>query len=440
MESGKIAVLGMPGYGLTVHSAALGFFRCSQTPDQVNYRYKEGSLLCHNFNSLWVTALNLAHRGEKISYFAMQHSDVSPPMFWLDGMIEELEARNLDVLSAIIPIPDEHGYTSLALERPDGDPWRPLCRLTMQEIYRLPATFTADDVGHPLWINTGLWVCKFDPAWNKKITFDDLNRIVFSTPQDAYVAEVQPEDWNFSQQLNRLGLRVGATRKIPVRHRGQVDVPNTHPWGDEFDSQWIGESLIPHPEPPEGFKFPVDVPGWLSEAEGIALAKLADGKRVLEIGSYCGRSTICIAQTADRVVSIDPHDGRATPMEIETYDHFNKNLLAYGVRHKVDEIIGTIDDYFELDNRERRFDLIFIDGAHDYESVKNDIEKSLELLAPGGLIAFHDYRDFPGQCDGGWDPGVNFAVDEFVASGASLLSRHDSLAVCRAPALVPLEA
>ena len=35
-------------------------------------------------------------------------------------------------------------------------------------------------------------------------------------------------------------------------------------------------------------------------------------------------------------------------------------------------------------------DLIFVDGAHSYEYVKNDTVKGLEMLRPGGIIAWHD--------------------------------------------------
>lgn len=37
-------------------------------------------------------------------------------------------------------------------------------------------------------------------------------------------------------------------------------------------------------------------------------------------------------------------------------------------------------------------DFIFIDGAHDYASVKADTELAHALLAPGGIIAWHDYQ------------------------------------------------
>jgi hypothetical protein len=37
-------------------------------------------------------------------------------------------------------------------------------------------------------------------------------------------------------------------------------------------------------------------------------------------------------------------------------------------------------------------DLIFIDGSHAYSYVISDSEKALKMIAPNGLILWHDYR------------------------------------------------
>lgn len=58
-------------------------------------------------------------------------------------------------------------------------------------------------------------------------------------------------------------------------------------------------------------------------------------------------------------------------------------------------------------NIDNSLDLIFIDGEHSYEAVKNDIEAYLPLVRKGGIICGHDYLEFnqPGY-------GVNKAVEE----------------------------
>lgn len=58
------------------------------------------------------------------------------------------------------------------------------------------------------------------------------------------------------------------------------------------------------------------------------------------------------------------------------------------------------------------FDWIYIDGNHQYEFVKQDLEMFLPKVRPHGLVAGDDY-DSPGW----WQDGVTKAVDEAVASG-----------------------
>jgi hypothetical protein len=76
--------------------------------------------------------------------------------------------------------------------------------------------------------------------------------------------------------------------------------------------------------------------------------------------------------------------------------------------------------------------LAFIDGAHDRESVLNDIARVCEVLSGDGLIAFHDYKQ-PHH------PGVSSAVDSFIDAGAELISLTNTLAVVKPPAVIPLE-
>jgi SAM-dependent methyltransferase len=175
------------------------------------------------------------------------------------------------------------------------------------------------------------------------------------------------------------------------------------------------------------FQFPHDVAGWLNEAEGRLLAFHALGLDVLEIGSYCGRSTICLAQTAKSVVSVDPHDGRGTPEPRDTHAEFVANIERYGCRQVVTDLRWTIAEA-QRHYRDGHFAFIFIDGAHDYESVRNDITHALRLLAPGGLLAFHDYRC--GLPQEGFDPGVEQAVNELLATRtARIVARAGSVAI-----------
>lgn len=420
----KDILLGMPGYGELTAGASRGFWRACDKPNRIDFRYNEGSLLAANFNNLWCAALNLAHEGRAPKYFAMQHADVEPEDFWLDKLIDEMEASDFDVLGVPVPIKDPHGLTSTALARPDGDTWRVHCRLTMQELQRLPETFTTEDLGFPLLLNTGLWVCKFDLAWAKKVHFTINDRIVFDVPKNRYVPQTEPEDWFFSRLCHELGLKIGCTRKIAVAHVGKMRWLNTAVYGDAFDEAYVDESVLG--EDKNGNWFPSEAVGWLNEGEGEELRRLAADKMVLEIGAYCGRSTICLAKDAKQVCTVDTFDGRGTPADGNTLTIFRKNIQRHGVQDRVRELVG--ESSVVLPNLPAIFDLAFIDGSHDYDSVCRDIGLAANCLKSGGVLAFHDYESN--------EPGVTAAVDELIAGGGVLIGRVESLAVVRPPALV----
>lgn len=418
--SEPITYLGMPGYGNHTDHAGRSLWRARRNMDPVIVECRSGSLLGANFNQLWCSALNLAHQGHEVAYFAMLHSDIGAQDYWLDALIEELEAQQLDVLGVAVPIKDRRGMTSLALHK-DGDPWMPFARLSMNEVYQLPETFTSEDVGHPLLLNTGCWVARFNLDWAKMVHFEINDRIVFNRACNRYQAQTEPEDWHFSRQLHEIGapgsptdglrpLRIAATRKIAVRHRGEMDFDNTHAWGTQlYDSEAVACSPLPN-------FFPAEIDGWLTPQEGAALAELARGKRVLEIGSYCGRSTVCLARTAASVDAVDYFDGRGTPAPRDTLAEFGRNLARYGVgdkvttRHPDEPLTGE-------------YDLAFIDGAHDYEAVIADAMKALGVLAHGGVLAFHDYEPV--------HPGVMQAVNEMCVAGGALVQQVESLAIVK---------
>jgi SAM-dependent methyltransferase len=424
----RFVFLGMPGYGQVTGPAARAFWRASNRPGEtrVRYEYREGSLLACNFNGLWCGALNDTVRGQRVDYFAMLHADCEPDDGWLDVLIDELEARQLDVLGVAVPIKDPKGLTSLALAHESGDTWRIKARLTLAEVMRLPETFTSEDVGAPLLLNTGCWVCRFNPAWASQVRFEINDRIVWNETLGVYQPQTEPEDWFFSRLCHEQGLRIGATRKVRLAHAGPTRYLNTHDWGtEEFDSAWADRS----PLPDAGLRFPHDAAGWLAECEGRELARLAEGKSVLEIGSFCGRSTICLAQTAKAVAAVDTFDGRGTLTPGDTYELFRTNLGRYGVAAKVQSYRGESAETLPL--LPPVYDLVFVDGSHDRESVSRDAALARGVLKPGGLLAFHDYGDR--------DFGVTEAVDELLRGGAELLNVAGTVAVVRPATPLPVE-
>lgn len=432
--SGPVVALAMPRGTPAVRSraAATAFYRASARRDvtRLEMDKTETSLAIRCFNLLWAQALD-ARAEYGITHFCMQHDDVCPEPGFLDVLLDQLEATGADMLSAVIPIKNPTGCTSTAVSM--GDPWT-LRRLTMHEVFQLPEVFGLDDIpwrrpDSQLLLNSGLWVCRFTDDWVERVCFRDQARII-RKPDGKFQAQDISEDWDWSYQLQALGLKLRATR-LPLYHE-RPEFTTRQPWGAwQTDEAYTLSRAIAGP----AIHFPADVEGWLTEEEGRALARLAEGKDVLEIGSYCGRSTICLAQTAASVHAVDPFDGRATSEPQATLEKLLGSLSRYGVLGKVTTYPAPSADVVPC--IDRQFDLVFIDGDHRRASVLQDARMATEKLKPGGLLVFHDYRKFDGEMDDGhFDPGVTAAVNELLGDGAELLERVGSVAVVR-PAACP---
>ena len=122
--------------------------------------------------------------------------------------------------------------------------------------------------------------------------------------------------------------------------------------------------------------------------------------RVVEIGSFRGRSTIVLrrAAAADvEVVAIDPHrGGDRGPQEISPdavrgeadHDAFHANLRRAGVEEGVRHVRRMSQD--ALGDVQGPVDLLYVDGAHRYRPARADIERWGARVGPGGTMLVHD--------------------------------------------------
>lgn len=157
--------------------------------------------------------------------------------------------------------------------------------------------------------------------------------------------------------------------------------------------------------------------------EAERLRELATGKRVLEVGSAFGFSTITMGQHAASLVAVDPHDGRARNGNAYEYEMLagslevlRSNLRDAGLTNKVEIRVGRSQDLLpELLYADYEFDLVFIDGDHSYAATLRDLRDALRLLSPDGVLAVHDYGE--DTC-----PGVQRAVDKMFPDGPRRLT------------------
>lgn len=138
-----------------------------------------------------------------------------------------------------------------------------------------------------------------------------------------------------------------------------------------------------------------DIPGWLTEGQARmlwdAVLRLEPGSTVLEIGSHQGRSTVILGQAARavgaRVIAVDAFvDGRLFG-GASTRDRFEANIARAGLTDVVELVVGYSTKL--RPSWDRSFDLLYVDGKHDYWTYTDDLRWSARL-PEGGEVLVHD--------------------------------------------------
>jgi hypothetical protein len=147
------------------------------------------------------------------------------------------------------------------------------------------------------------------------------------------------------------------------------------------------------------------VEGFLGLDEAWALHEAArlypppsETVNVVEIGSWKGRSTIALAlgvreRGNGSVMAIDPHTGSRELIEIygpvDTYGSFLWNIERAGVSDVVVPIRKT-SHHARLAVEEKSVHVMFVDGSHEYEDVRQDIVDWVTALADHAVVSFND--------------------------------------------------
>ena len=172
------------------------------------------------------------------------------------------------------------------------------------------------------------------------------------------------------------------------------------------------------------FDLAEQVIGFLPADEGRALYDAAvgylDGGVGVEIGTYCGKSTVllgaaalaagAVLYTVDHhhgseehqagweyhdTTMVDPHTGL-----FDTLPTFRHTLDAINLPDHVVAIVGRSPVVARGWSTPLRF--LFIDGGHTDEAAQRDFEGWSRWVAPGGALVIHDV--FPDPADGGRPP------------------------------------
>ena len=122
------------------------------------------------------------------------------------------------------------------------------------------------------------------------------------------------------------------------------------------------------------------------------LARKLKFESVLEIGFGRGYSTFCMAKAmCDHGI-----DGKITTVDPSFNNDFLNQLAQIFPKawfEKIEFVKKTSDDYFK-ENKDKKYDFIYIDGDHRYEAVKSDWENSKNNFKKA--LLFDDYH-MPGK-------------------------------------------
>lgn len=140
---------------------------------------------------------------------------------------------------------------------------------------------------------------------------------------------------------------------------------------------------------------------------------------IVEIGSFSGVSSELFAIHCKKLYCVDlwdpyweiKHDSVMGTAENRFDEMSSRYPNITKIKKSSEEASKDFDDH--------SLDLVYIDAAHDYESVKNDIFHWMKKVKKGGYIAGHDYR---------YDRniGVYQAVNEIFGSDYKIVKYPDS--------------
>lgn len=194
--------------------------------------------------------------------------------------------------------------------------------------------------------------------------------------------------------------------------------------------------------------------GFMPPEEGDALyeAAVAAGRTVpgrpfLEVGSYCGRSTVWLGAAAREcntvLFAVDHHRGSEENQagwehhdtsvvdprvgKMDTLPFFRATIHDAGLEDVVFAVVGQSPAVAAAMATPLAF--LFIDGGHGEEPARLDYERWVPHVVVGGTLAIHDV--FPDPADGGRPPYEQIFRPAMESGRFTLVSATGSLRVLR---------
>ena len=150
------------------------------------------------------------------------------------------------------------------------------------------------------------------------------------------------------------------------------------------------------------------IQGWFHLHKAVAIQsavkQLPPGSKLVELGSFQGRSSVAIASVMPPnsiLYCVDHFQGMEDYKQwnfdlSNLWQAFSNNIERFGVKDKIRALSMTTSEAADKFEPEY-FDLVLVDAAHDYDSVKTDLLNWYPKLKPGGYLFCDDYQpEWPG--------------------------------------------
>jgi predicted O-methyltransferase YrrM len=247
--------------------------------------------------------------------------------------------------------------------------------------------------------------------------------------------------WGVLETVNLLSLRLAwknraAVRKFPGEiFRCYMSLAKQDRWQcrsvfEIFPNSKAVRATIEH-LPQAGMNTPPD-----DLARLAFITKLLEPKTIFEIGTFRGRTALNFALNSPPDCTIYTLDlpVASKPDAIQRACKADRNLIGRsrpGIDYEGKDVSGKIvqlygdSQTFDFLPFWGKMDLVFVDGAHDYEAVRVDTTNALRMLKPGGVILWDDFADYGDQ------NGVTRAVLSLIPGEEVIQVDHTHIALHR---------
>lgn len=217
-------------------------------------------------------------------------------------------------------------------------------------------------------------------------------------------------DNHFSAEAWKDGVVIDARDRIQFEHvhpafgKGEMDATYEH--SNAAHNYKAGAGIIRRLE--NGVRVSSEIDGWCDFHNFYTecATRIKDGSQLVEVGSWMGQSAVWLAQRLQDLGKsgcvlhcVDTFRGEQDqPAHLQTVEShggsirakFEENINAADVAGMIEihegESVQRANDFGDAS-----LDFIFIDAAHDYDSVKADLAAWFPKLKADGIFAGHDY-------------------------------------------------